>query len=404
DKYLSVRFFIRVNNFKEVIKLSSIPQLTKAGLLPPGIHNCSGEEFLRRFCETSDHRILYHNTVSDVFDYAKAVNAQYVFVGGSFVTDEDKPADFDAVIVLKRSSYVANGKERLNISGQTVDVMFCAEDEPKLVDSLVYLLSRGKFGEEKGVVQVNLFEDKPHWKVENVTSEDQYKLAIQTYNQRSVVSLEKPKGILVTIHGINTTAAWNSDVMPIFSSKGWIVAPFNYGFQLPNALVDDSKRKEILNSFRDWIHDIKITYNAPISIIAHSFGTYIIGKYLAGFDERIPVEFESIILTGSILNEEYDWEAQQQKVGRVRNEIAPNDQWVKWMPNKKILGLDTLFGKAGVNGFYKQPNMVTQYSNTIFDHNNMIKKDVIEEMWLPFIENSKVELAKERIERLKSET
>ncbi|HFQ5008825.1 TPA: hypothetical protein ACG1TX_004303 [Vibrio vulnificus] len=384
--------------------MSSIPKLTEAGLLPPGIHKCSGEEFLRTFCETSDHRVLYHKTVSDLFDYAKSVNAQYVFVGGSFVTKEDKPADFDAVIVLKNSSYISSGKERLNISGQTVDVMFCAEDQPKLVDSLVYLLSHGKFGEEKGVIQVNLFKDRSHWKVETVTDDDEYQMLIQAYNHRSVVSLDEPKGVLVTIHGLNTTAAWNSDVMPIFSSRGWVVAPFNYGFQLPNALVNDSTRKDILNRFRDWIYDIKVTYKAPISVIAHSFGTYIIGKYLAGFDDNTPVEFESIILTGSILHEEYDWDSQKKKVGRVRNEIAPNDQWVKWMPDKKVFGLDNLFGQAGVNGFYNHPDMVTQHSNTIFDHNNMIKRDVIKEMWLPFIENSKIELARERIDSLTNKT
>lgn len=48
--------------------------------------------------------------------------------------------------------------------------------------------------------------------------------------------------------------------------------------------------------------------DTKISVIAHSFGTYIIGAYLAGFEDKPPVNFETIILTGSILSEEYDWD------------------------------------------------------------------------------------------------
>jgi hypothetical protein len=146
------------------------------------------------------------------------------------------------------------------------------------------------------------------------------------------------------------------------------------------------------------VQAIKDQYcNSPdtkISIIAHSFGTYIIGAYLAGFEGDPPVQFESIILTGSILTEEYDWSKMEQtySVGNVRNEMAPNDQWVKWMPNKSWLKLDSLFGQAGINGFKSKSFLLEQHSTSIFDHNNVIKRDVILKSWLPYLKTNKGKL------------
>ena len=127
-------------------------------------------------------------------------------------------------------------------------------------------------------------------------------------------------------------------------------------------------------------------------MIAHSFGTYLIGAYLEGFKEFPPVNFNTLILTGSILNEGYDWEScVGYKVARVRNEIAPNDQWVSWMQRNpsEWLGLDPLFGQAGTKGFNSPSKILTQPTNKIFDHNNVIKKDVITTMWMPFLNSNK---------------
>ena len=136
--------------------------------------------------------------------------------------------------------------------------------------------------------------------------------------------------------------------------------------------------------------DIKETYNAPISVIAHSFGTYILTSYINGFDEVLPVKFNSIILTGSIVNTNFDWNTcRGNKVARVRNEIAPNDQWVKWMPETKWLPLDPLFGKSGTEGFINDSEILTQPKNDIFDHNNVIKKDVITQIWMPYLNANK---------------
>jgi len=140
-----------------------------------------------------------------------------------------------------------------------------------------------------------------------------------------------------------------------------------------------------VDRFRDWIFNISESYAGEISVIAHSFGTYILGAYMDGFDIP-PVQFNSIILTGSILKRDYDWNAARAiKVCRVLNEIAPNDQWVSWMPNENWIGKDKLFGSSGVDGFSLESEILTESHNKIFEHNNVIKRDVVTQKWMPFL-------------------
>jgi len=382
-----------------------IPEFTQKGHLPKGIHRCSGEEFLARFCEVNNFRTGFLKVITDIFDFAKDRNADYIFIGGSFVRDSDKPSDVDVVIVFKKKEYIPSKGERLLIEGQKADIMFCSEDEPKIVDSFVQLFQSGRYGaEDIGIIQVDLNGVGRNWQIRHLPSEDELTIIQRAYCNRKIIDLNSPKGILVTIHGLLTTASWNSEIMPIFSSQGWTVAPFNYGYQTPEILLQSGNRRKVVDLFREWIFELDQRHPGPISVVAHSFGTYIIGAYLAGFEEQLPVDFETIILTGSILNENYDWDTcKGTKVGRVRNEIAPNDQWVKWMPKpKKWLGLDPLFGQSGVKGFTSESSILSQPTNTIFDHNNVIRRDIINQMWLPYIQANRDSLIREYYRELRA--
>lgn len=367
-----------------------IPDFTEQDELPEGTHRCNGYEFVERFCN-DEYRKPYTKTITDIFDFAKNRNARYMFIGGSFVTNHRDPSDIDVVIVLRNKEDIPSKGERLLISGKKADIMFCSEDEPKLVDSFIALFSRGRYGQKYGVIQVDLCGGNSHWEIQHMPDDDDLEIVKRAYCHRQIIDLNASDGVLVTIHGLLSNASWNSELVPIFSNEGWTVAPYYYGYQTPDILFRENERKKAVDEFREWILQIKEQYckspDTKISIIAHSFGTYIIGAYLAGFEGDPPVSFESIILTGSILNENYDWKNLENKfsVGHVRNEIAPNDQWVKWMPQKKWLKLDPLFGQAGVKGFESDSVLIEENSCSIFDHNNVIKRDVILKYWLPYL-------------------
>ncbi|CAH3609541.1 DUF6932 family protein [Citrobacter freundii] len=375
--------------------MTTIPDFTEKGYLPKGTHLCSAQQFIERFCMVNEKRQALRKAFIDILDFANARNALCVLVGGSYVTDKKDPHDLDVVIVLRSKDHIPTRPERLLLEGKRTDIMFCSADDPILTASFLKLLSYERFGSGVGVIQISLNHPDEPWTTQHEPDDDTYEVIKRAYFNRHLVDLNEAPGVLVTIHGLMTHAEWNANLIPIASSQGWVVAPYIYGYTTPDILLNKGKRKEAVDAFREWIYSVQRDYcqnGEQISIIAHSFGTYLIGAYLDGFEEYTPVNFNTIILTGSILNENYDWEScVGNKVARVRNEIAPNDQWVSWIPRKPAewMGLDPLFGQAGTNGFTSASHIITQPSNKIFDHNNVIKKDVITSMWMPFLNSNK---------------
>ncbi|CQH53347.1 DUF6932 family protein [Yersinia frederiksenii] len=386
--------------------MNKIPDFTAKGYLPPGTHVCSAQEFIDRFCMMNEKRKLLQKAFIDILDFANSRNAVCVLVGGSYVTNKEDPHDLDVVIVLQSKEHIPSRPERLVLEGKRTDIMFCSIDDPVITASFLKLLSYERYGTGVGVVQISLNHPDEPWTTHHEPDDDTYEVIKRAYFNRHLVDLNEAPGVLVTIHGVMTHAEWNANLIPIASSQGWIVAPYIYGFTTPDILLNKGKRKEAVDAFRDWIFSIKRDFcqnGERISVIAHSFGTYLVGAYLDGFKEFPPVNFNTIILTGSILNEDYDWEScAGYKVARVRNEIAPNDQWVSWMPRRPAewVGLDPLFGRAGTNGFNSQSSILTQATNKIFDHNNVIKKDVITSMWMPFLNSNRYAGEEEGFKRI----
>ncbi|TWE03635.1 hypothetical protein FB545_0710 [Peribacillus frigoritolerans] len=378
-------------------------KLNSTGKLDKGIHKCTGDEFIKAFCE-SDYRRKFKKALTDIFDYAVETNAKYLFIGGSFNTDETDPKDIDCLLVYDELSHIPRGSDRLIIGGIYLDIMFASMDNKEIVDSYIHLFTHSRFGQEVGIVQVELNKENDEWEIVQPGVE-RFEIIKAAYINREIIRLKEPTGILVTIHGLLSTGEWNKEIAPIASSQGWIIAPYIYKENTPNLLVNGNKRKEIVDDFRDWIFELQHRFDGKISVIAHSFGTYIIGAYLQGF-ETAPIKFNNIILTGSILNSDYDWERLRGKsVGKVLNEVAPEDVWVKLMPEKLkgLLKIDSLMGRSGTEGFKQKSTVIAQSTNSIFTHNNVIKRDVISYKWMPFLEANKNSLWEEQYNAIMKE-
>ena len=83
-----------------------IPDFTPSGLLPPGIHVTSWEEFAGRFCvfKRSDQRLRIGARLQNLFDECRRSGIVIRFVvAGSFVTAKDEPNDFDSIVILDAS-------------------------------------------------------------------------------------------------------------------------------------------------------------------------------------------------------------------------------------------------------------------------------------------------------------
>lgn len=358
-----------------------IPEFQSNGYLPKGIHVTIVNDFINRFTKDKE-RLKYKQALVNIINFGKTKHAKFIIFGGSFITSKSIPSDIDCVIVFEHSSDIPGDFGKFVVDNTPIDTYYASLDDQSVLKTLVNLFSQNQYGNEVGIIKVGLTD----------TSLEEFQGNFN-YLPKSSVQYEKstyifqPKGILITVHGLLSKAEWNTKIAPIASSSGWIFAPYVYKTNWVDLLFRKNKRKNVVNDFRDWIFDLQMAYKGiPISVIAHSFGTYIIAEYLEGFGKEIPVRFQSIILTGSIINRDFDWykHYKNSKVVRVRNEVAINDNWVKKMP-EGFLRLDNMFGKSGVKGFNKKCGILEEKENNIFDHNNVIRRDVVEKIWMPYL-------------------
>jgi hypothetical protein len=212
-----------------VPRKNSIPEF-KAGLLPKGVWSCTGAQFIERFCQ-SKSRAVYAVTAQEIFDFSAARGATSVFVGGSFVGEKAKPADFDCIIVFEKESQIPDRTARFEIEGTNLDVFFCAEDQSDILGSFIAMFSLTRDHRECGIVHVTLTDKnrKAIWKALFGPDPKTLELARTIYFQRHVINWNSQRRALITIHGIRSHGEWNAEIAHIASSSGWIVAPFTYG-------------------------------------------------------------------------------------------------------------------------------------------------------------------------------
>ncbi len=72
-----------------------IPDFDAGGNLPPGVHPCTWDSFVKRFGIT-DHRRWLIAGLKLALDSLKVAGCRFAYVDGSFVTIKDRPGDFDA--------------------------------------------------------------------------------------------------------------------------------------------------------------------------------------------------------------------------------------------------------------------------------------------------------------------
>lgn len=365
------------------------------------IHSCSGDEFIRHFC-VGETRQSYVTAIVNIFDYARKYGARRVFVGGSFILlSEPNPYDFDCVIVFNKADDIPNFVDSSLIGEIEFDILFASEDQPQTLDAFINLFQTYKNGiKEKPVVEVLLDHSLDPWQIRFIPDDDQAEVIKKVYAKRTVIERRKSRGILFSIHGVNTKAFWNSKLSPLAGSQGWIFAPFIYENPI-RLLFSPKKRRKVLESFSSYYHEVTSKYQAvSASIITHSFGTYIIAKYLCNskYNKFLDCQIDSIILTGGIVDKEIDWaQFYPQKIGRILNISSPNDGAVKLMPSFKFLkrwimrDKDGIFGKIGVTGIDTKntpDGLITNKEIEILNHCNVFKDEILTGVIMPFLNSN----------------
>lgn len=194
-------------------------------------------------------------------------------------------------------------------------------------------------------------------------------------------AFQSKKSLVITLHGIRTFAPWQKDLADELGKAGFKTKSLHYGYFSSLKLILPSSRRKQIEWFRDRYTEITNEYPDVVpSVIAHSFGTYIITRALELFDG---VKFDQVILCGSVVPRDYEWQPlfTGGQVNRILNECAKRDLVVRAAP---FFVQDA--GASGVWGFSeKNSAMLCQRFISKFGHSDYLHVLNFRQNWIPFL-------------------
>lgn len=188
---------------------------------------------------------------------------------------------------------------------------------------------------------------------------------------------------IITIHGIRRNIKWYEKLKDL---DGWNktsieIINFEYGYFTFGSFINPLGRKRAVREFLDF-YSKNIKAEERPSVIAHSFGSYILIKSLKKYSV---IKVDKVILCGSILSQNTDWETLF-KNGQIRhlfNDIGENDLAVRF---SRVVSPFTC-GPSGQKGFNipKELNNVVTQKFSEFDHSDSFFVLNMNDVWIPFI-------------------
>jgi hypothetical protein len=207
------------------------------------------------------------------------------------------------------------------------------------------------------------------------------------------------KPVLISVHGIRSTGQWQEEIEPLVTPF-YLHLPFKYSeyrhpifaviwltleplaiilgslvatlcfsmcwppnrkqlamitvslvaFCIIARVLAANRRRRVLEAFKvHWSE--KIGFERPPHIIAHSFGTFLVGTALSTYTD---LRVGRLILTGCVLKADYPWASfaksrNSQRFTAIHNEMAKRD-WIA-VSAQLLQGFVPPMGHAGVFGF-----------------------------------------------------
>ena len=192
--------------------------------------------------------------------------------------------------------------------------------------------------------------------------------------------------LVISVHGIHTRGAWQKEVNPYLQKKGFLHELLDYGNYWVFQLLIPPVRAKKVEWFRKEYERLTANSNTRPSIIAHSFGTYIVANALLKYPEII---FDRLILCGSIIQRDYAWDLllNRGQGNAVLNEYGGMDLWVKLAP-----WLIKNTGASGARGFQCAHPSLYQRMRPRFRHSDYFFALNYKDNWIPFLRGIEPEL------------
>jgi len=206
--------------------------------------------------------------------------------------------------------------------------------------------------------------------------------ALESAKHLSISQKKRRRDILViAVHGFNTRGDWKNvlglELSRATDGERYLYRPWDYGSFRAAILNPFSRRKQV-NKFHDFFDDLlgKFPEKPEICIVAHSFGTYIVGHALLRFPE---IKIDRLLMLGSALPQDFPWDGSAGRFGRILCITGGADRAL--LISKFIPGL----GDAGLHGFKSDTPRLSHHSEPHSDHSDLFGAGYMKSRWLPFI-------------------
>jgi len=190
--------------------------------------------------------------------------------------------------------------------------------------------------------------------------------------------------VVVLVHGINTRAPWISVLSGTLQNANLVAAPAGYGvwgvvrFLLPF----DRLRRQAARRVVTKIRTAKVLHNPEkLSVIAHSFGSYLIARTLA---EEFDIKWHRVIFCGGVASERFPLEQYLSRFDSpILNEIGTQDYW-------PALAEAITWGYGSVGSFGFNSPAVTERWHKGFTHSDFLTANFCTKFWIPFLEKGEI--------------
>lgn len=193
------------------------------------------------------------------------------------------------------------------------------------------------------------------------------------------------KHVVIVTHGIRTYGNWMDRLATALNAPSGSrvdVWKFRYGrFSLPSFLIPGWLRRRIVAKFNDAYEAAKRMHPAAsVSVIAHSFGTYVVAEAL----QRYPsIKLQYVIFCGALVPKQYEWEKlfRAGRVERLVNECCLRDL-MPVLARLFVVGMDS----SGVFGFIDTPERADRFRNRKFaayGHGGCFHEGHYRDFWVP---------------------
>lgn len=162
------------------------------------------------------------------------------------------------------------------------------------------------------------------------------------------------KKLVITVHGIRTFGQWQERLAAMLEQNATqeiSVENYHYGYFSVIAFLIPIFRWLATRRFRQELQRIVRQFpEHRISIVAHSFGTHLVGWGLMGIPRPKRPHIENVILAGSVLRSGFPWGEllDDGSVRRVINECGTNDNVL--ILSQVIVLMTGMAGRLGFTG------------------------------------------------------